>query len=109
MGRGLYPDDLAERFKAHVGEKYRPSNGTEGQLFMDWFCDRCKRDAAFRDGSGDSCPIVADAFTFNVSDPKYPAEWQYGTDGQPCCTAFEREDAPDARDENAAVGDLFDG
>lgn len=90
----IFPDRFAEHFKQHAGEKCRPSNGTEGMIFMEHFCERCKRDAAFRDGTGDSCQIAANTMAFDVSDSEYPAEWQYGEDGQPKCTAFEPEDRP---------------
>ena len=72
-------------------KKYRPSNGTEGVMFMSRFCYLCAKDAAFRDGTGDSCPIAAATFSYGVNDEKYPSEWQYGADGQPTCTAFESE------------------
>lgn len=88
MDRRIYPDDLAARFKARAGEKYRPSNGDEGMAFMDRWCDRCQKDAAFQSGAGDGCPIAAVTFIYQVDDPKYPTEWQYGEDGQPKCTAF---------------------
>lgn len=32
-----------------MAEPYRPSNGTEGADFQDYFCDRCERDRAFRE------------------------------------------------------------
>lgn len=89
--RGIYPDDLADRLKARAGEKYRPSNGSEGEIFMMNYCHVCKRDAEFREGTGDSCPIAADVHCYSKDDPKYPAEWQYGHDGQPTCTAFDAE------------------
>ena len=72
-------------------ERYRPANGSEGMAFMDQFCDRCKRDAAFQAGTGDSCPIVAATMVYQVTDPEYPAEWTCDAEG-PVCTAFEPED-----------------
>lgn len=70
-------------------EKYRPSNGSEGIAFMEQFCGRCERDAAYRAGTGDSCPIAAITMALRVDHPDYPAEWQYGPDEQPTCTEFE--------------------
>lgn len=69
--------------------KYRPANGTEGMAFMERWCDVCKRDEAFRNGEGDSCPIVANTLVYDVGDSQYPTEWRYGEDGRPQCTAFE--------------------
>lgn len=86
----MYPEDLAEKFKDRAGQKYRPSNGFEGDLFMGSWCAHCSRDAAHRadpDGA-DGCPIIAATHALDVDDEGYPAEWQYGPDGQPRCTAF---------------------
>ena len=57
-------------------------------MFMAAFCDRCERDWAFREGTGDSCPIAADTMVFMPGDPGYPSEWIYGLDDEPTCTAF---------------------
>ncbi len=87
---------------------YRPSTGTEGACFIERWCFNCKHDQPYRDGDfGDSCPIVANSFVYDVEDPNYPPEWQYGADGIPICTAFQEIDAPDRQDPNAAIGDLF--
>ena len=69
-------------------ERYRPSNGTEGEIFMERWCARCWRDAAFRADQGDSCPIAAATMAFDIDDPEYPAEWIEDETG-PRCTAFE--------------------
>jgi len=74
-------------------ELYQPSNGIEGACFMELFCDRCTRDAAFRAGTGDSCEIVANTMVYSVDDEAYPREWIYGPDDAPTCTAFEAEAA----------------
>ncbi len=84
-------------------KKYRPSNGTEGDIFEDRFCNRCKREAKFRrteDGS-DGCSILMKVMAYAVDDPKYPAEWivnlhdPYGSTAR--CTAFRHEDDPGPR------------
>lgn len=107
--RALYPDEHAARLKDRAGQKWRPSNGTEGEIFIESWCAKCKRDAAYQadPDHANSCPIVAHSLCFDISDPEYPTEWQYGADGQPKCTAFEHVDAPDKQDPSAAVGDLF--
>jgi hypothetical protein len=69
---------------------YRPSNGTEGEMFMSDWCFRCERD---KDGD---CDILARTLAFNVDDPRYPKEWVCkwapADDGFPLpiprCTAF---------------------
>jgi len=72
-------------------KKYRPSNGTEGERFMAHFCDRCKRDASFRRGEGDSCKIIANTMAYSISDENYPSEWVEHDDGSIECTAFDQE------------------
>ncbi len=81
---------------------FRPSNGTHGHIFMDHFCYRCKRDAKFQEtlAAEDGCPIVRDAFIYDIDDPKYPKEWIEDEDSDPGmiggngarCTAFEAID-----------------
>lgn len=67
---------------------FRPSSGTEGACFVDRWCGSCQRDAAFLEGEGDSCPIVAASMIFAVTDPEYPDEWIMAERG-PICTAWE--------------------
>lgn len=75
-------------------EPYRPSNGTEGEIFMERWCFRCSRDAAFRNGKPEyGCQILAATFVFDLDDPEYPKEWvRQSTDdewpGTARCTAF---------------------
>ena len=69
-------------------QRYRPSNGTEGDAFIAAFCERCERDRAFREGTGDGCEILARTLVLDVDDPDYPTEWTYDTDEMPTCTAF---------------------
>lgn len=68
-------------------KKYRPSNGTEGELFRAQFCDRCKREK----GAYVRCSILGDTLFLDVDDPDYPAEWTFDAEGKPVCTAFEGE------------------
>lgn len=75
---------------------YRPSNGTEGEFFIEHWCARCTKDAAFQadPDSADGCPIIANIMAFDPDDPDYPPEWieddvEYPADSNPRCTAFE--------------------
>ena len=95
MSQAIYPETLAAMLVKRAGEKYRPSNGTEGQLFLDAFCRRCQRDGAMRSGANvedcddeERCDLIGLTMVHDVEDHEYPIEWQYGKDGQPCCTAF---------------------
>lgn len=72
-----------------MAEKYRPSNGTEGDAFMTEFCYRCERDRAHQESGGeqDGCPIIANSLAFSIDEPGYPGEWIVDVSG-PKCTAF---------------------
>lgn len=98
-------------------ELYRPSNSSEGEIFMGLFCSRCERDAAHRADPmyAEGCPIIANALAFAIGDPEYPKEWvrdvdsELGLFGAPGarCTAFVLEgDKPIYRCPNTK--DLFE-
>lgn len=89
---------------------YRPSNGTEGDIFRARFCDRCTRDF------GRTCTIYNAAFWGDIDEPGYPPEWvvdESNTTGESArCTAFnDRDEARAKRNAEArrsrAVSDLF--
>lgn len=95
MNKAIYTPSFAAMLVKRAGEKYRPSNGTEGQLFMDAFCRRCQRDGAMRSGDPvedcddeQRCDILGLTMIYQADEPEYPSAWQYGKDGQPCCTSF---------------------
>lgn len=67
---------------------YRPSNGTEGELFYEEFCAKCVRD------QNEDCPIYTATMVFGVDDPQYPKEWIEDEAG-PRCTAFDEIVHPD--------------
>lgn len=110
--RAIFPDRLAQFCAARAGEKYRPHNGVEGELFIDAWCRNCVR--ATHAGmeplefDASACLIVGATFAYTIEDAQYPKEWQYAQDGQPCCTAFVRvgEAIPAPRCERTS--DLFD-
>ena len=86
----LFADDFAEVMKKHAGKPYRPSNGTEGVMFQERFCDRCaKDDYDHETGGGILCPIIGDTMCFDVTDSEYPKAWVINERGQPICTEFE--------------------
>ncbi len=63
-------------------EKYRPSNGTEGDCFRAQWCDKCAKDA------NHDCRILARTMAYSVTDKEYPSEWIYDAEDNPICTAF---------------------
>jgi hypothetical protein len=72
-------------FAGAPGDLYCPTNGEEGWAFDSVWCERCQKDVVWREeqDDGTGCPIIVDALC-----DRNPPEWVYGSDGQPCCTAF---------------------
>lgn len=63
------------------GKPYLPANGTEGDIFTGYWCDRCEHDQF--PGGGESCRILMNSLIGNQ-----PAEWVY-VNNAPVCTAFD--------------------
>ena len=73
------------QFKDQAGKPFQPSNGTEGMVFMDAFCCKCKH------GQPDGfCEITFASMDYKPDDPEYPDEWKFDKDGWPVCTKFEK-------------------
>jgi hypothetical protein len=53
--------------------KFRPSNGAEGDIFMERNCFQCVKDDPQKDLF---CPLIAASFKYEKDDPHYPLEWQ---------------------------------
>ena len=66
-------------------EPYRPSNGTEGDIFYSAWCAKCTRDS----GPDDACDILVNIYALPIDDPAYPVEWREDGPSGPRCTAFE--------------------
>jgi hypothetical protein len=97
----IYPESWASMNVDQAGKKYRPCNGSEGELFIGTWCGTCERDHGMLKGlpleecdDNQVCDIIARTFTYSVDEPEYPAEWKYGKDGQPRCTAYVPEGQP---------------
>lgn len=90
--------------------RYRPSNGTEGEIFIGQWCSNCECESARRaDPDADGCDIITMTMALEIDHPDYPTEWQEGPQG-PHCTAFRAtgDDEPPARlDPNAVVRPLL--
>lgn len=105
----MFPPDLAKLYVEQAGKRYEPSNGTEGEIFMDEWCRTCQRDRSMREGldiedcdETELCRIIAASFQGEAT------EWVYGNDGQPMCTAYvpAGQPVPDPRCEHTA--DMFE-
>lgn len=59
-------------------ENYYPSNGTEGQIFMEEFCDKCYK--------SNQCTIL-----LNSLIGKHPKQWIYDENGKSKCTSFNNK------------------
>lgn len=87
MSKETYkPEDAKRFFGDLVGQKYRPSNATEGDIFFSNYCDCCKHDIE------QNCSIIAKTMLYDTKDEKYPHEWQYSELGQPICTKYEEKE-----------------
>lgn len=80
-------------------KKYRPSNGTEGDFFMNKFCFQCINENPDPDKKP-NCKIMTASMMFNVDDKKYPKEWVYDENDSPTCTSFVKWDWDNDGDPN---------
>lgn len=110
----IYPEAWAALNVERAGQKYRPGNGTEGSIFCDAWCSQCARDHGMLHGlpledcdDNQVCQIIADSYVYQVDHPSYPAQWQYGPDGQPRCTDFVPDGQPIPLPPDTLSGDLF--
>jgi len=67
-----------------AGTPCRPSNGTEGMMFEERLCQKCKKDQG-----EPGCQIIVMMMMFGIADEQYPKEVVYSENGYPSCTAFE--------------------
>lgn len=76
------------------GEKYRPSNGTEGDCFTHDHCGQCIHEKFWHTQKhGDKqCEIFSRTLLYNHWEPQYPSEWTYNEIGEPVCTEFKKWD-----------------
>lgn len=63
-----------------TGKPYRPSNGSEGDMFRDQWCERCSK--------AQRCRRMMRSMAYEVSDPKYPSELVV-VEGKGVCTSFK--------------------
>lgn len=77
------------QIKEYANTSFQPSNGTEGMVFMDAFCERCIHDHTPIDKF---CSILGNTMVYSPGDKEYPKEWIYNSEGWPVCTAWKKWD-----------------
>lgn len=73
------------------GRKYRPSNGTEGDCFIEKYCMNCLHCDPNPDGDK-QCMILCNTMEYDIDDEEYPSEWTYDEDNNPICTKWQKWD-----------------
>jgi hypothetical protein len=82
-------------------EKYRPSNGTEGDSFIRRWCHNCS--------ALNICKILPKTFALDRDDPEYPAQWTFDAEGSPVCTSFAEKSLHRFPRRCKRTADLFGG
>jgi len=78
-------DDFKKWVCDKAGDKYFPSNGTEGIWFEGKYCNICKKDPMSRDlNAKGQCSILNNALALG----KQPKQWIYDKNLKPTCTSF---------------------
>lgn len=72
----------------NAGKPYRPSNGTEGEIFMSAWCNHCYFEDIHDPHSEMNCGIITLTHALDIGDEDYPKEWVFDESGKPKCTAF---------------------
>lgn len=70
--------------------KYRPSNGTEGEMFLSAFCEHCIHERFLntqKDGDK-KCGILDKMILLDTDHKNYPEELTYDSSGFAVCTAY---------------------
>ena len=84
----------------YTRQKYRPSNGTEGECFMEDFCYQCIHEkwSHTQNDADKQCDILSRTLYLGTDDENYPSEWQYDDNDHPTCTAYKHWDWGNDRD-----------
>lgn len=71
--------------------RYRPSNGSEGDHFISFYCENCIHEKYIHtmDEHDKQCDILIRSMFYDVADEEYPDEWTYTDQNVPVCTKFK--------------------
>lgn len=88
--------EVLYKFPHCAGKPFIPSNGTEGDMFMEEFCFQCIHERwthrQKEDRDEDKCGIMNRALLYDTKDPEYPKEWVFTAEGWPVCTSWKKFD-----------------
>lgn len=71
--------------------KYRPLNGTKGELFMSEFCAKCKKFRFRKEIEDNYCHILDKTMVYDIDSKHYPKWWIADADGKNArCLLFAR-------------------
>jgi len=82
------------QYPEYAGKSFRPSNGTEGCIFHEYFCEQCIHEKfCHTQKDGDlQCQIMDNAILFDEGDEEYPSVWVHDNEGWPVCTEWVKWD-----------------
>ena len=77
-----------------MSRKYQPSNGTEGMMFMENYCEQCLHEKWIHTQNDNDlkCEILSNTMIYTIKDKEYPSEWIYNENEKPTCTKFKKWD-----------------
>ena len=78
------------QFKEYAGKPFMPSNGTEGMIFYEAFCDNC----IFNHPDPDNEKQCDDVLMISMIGEQ-PKEWIFNSEGYPTCTKWKKWDYGD--------------
>ena len=72
-------------------KKYQPSNGMEGDIFINEFCKNCKNELFIHTGGEKhiKCKILTDSLSLDINDEKYPLELIKDENGIGKCSKYD--------------------
>lgn len=74
-----------------TNELYRPSNGSEGEWFINEYCMHCMHCDPDPHGLK-QCQILCASLCYSVNEEGYPKEWVYDDHEEPKCTKWKHWD-----------------
>ena len=87
------------KFPEMAGESFMPSNGTEGMIFNEAFCENCIHEKFIHTQKyGDKQCGVLDRVFLNAPDPQ--PEWVFNEEGWPICKDWIKWDWERDDDDN---------